>query len=291
MTPNRKEACEALDLDPATDIAPAELAGRIRRQFSIEHVLVTLGSQGMFLLSGSGDGLHLPADAREVYDVSGAGDTVVALMTLGLACGTAPAEAMRIANAGAGLVVEKFGTRPVQLEELREAVTPGRLGRGRTADRKIIDAARLQQLLRPGKERQEKVVFTNGCFDILHAGHAAYLENAAARGDLLVVGINADASVRRLKGRGRPVVPELQRMQLIAALECVDYVVPFSEDTPAELIAMLLPDVLVKGADYGIDEIVGAEEVRKAGGEVFRIPFVEGLSTSKIIDRIRDLQS
>jgi D-beta-D-heptose 7-phosphate kinase/D-beta-D-heptose 1-phosphate adenosyltransferase len=198
---------------------------------------------------------------------------------------------MRLANVAAGLVVEKWGTQPILRHELVEALEHEddhyHFGFTQTS-KKIVQTREVKAAIGPVGQRSQKVVFTNGCFDILHAGHVSYLEEARSRGHLLVVGVNSDRSVRELKGASRPIISCDQRMRLLAALQCVDFVVPFDEDTPARLIAELVPDVLVKGADYEIHQIVGADVVQANGGKVERIDFVEGLSTSDIIRRVQE---
>ena len=301
ITPNRKEACEALGLDPADEHSGEDLGRRLQETFGLANVLVTMGAQGMVLVPKRTEGgparpISLPAMAREVFDVSGAGDTVVAVMTLCLAARAPLADAMRIANTAAALVVEKWGTQPVQLQELEAALKerPGSRHRPGSSHTKITTSDNLRRVLREPRLRQKSVVFTNGCFDIIHAGHVAYLEAAAAKGDLLVVGINSDASIRRLKGEPRPYNPLPERMRVLAALACVDYVVPFDTDTPLELITVLEPNVLIKGGDWNpdassgaADAIVGADLVRAAGGRVEVIPLLEGRSTTNLVERIR----
>ncbi|MFW7380132.1 MAG: D-glycero-beta-D-manno-heptose-7-phosphate kinase [Oligoflexus sp.] len=289
ITPNRKEACEALGLDSTKHWEPEYLARELQQRYKLGAVLVTLGAEGMFGLPADAEkGFHLDAVTREVFDVSGAGDTVVSIMALSLAAKLQLPEAMRIANLAAGKVVEKWGTQPIERQELLEVLShEGASSSWQSSQRKRLPLDALVKHLSEHRARQQKIVFTNGCFDLLHAGHISYLEEARSLGDLLVVGVNTDASIRRLKGPTRPIIPAEQRMSLLAALECVDYVVDFSEDTPARLIEIVSPDVLVKGADYQIHEIVGADTVHRAGGTVKTISFVEGLSTSEIIARVK----
>jgi D-beta-D-heptose 7-phosphate kinase/D-beta-D-heptose 1-phosphate adenosyltransferase len=294
VTPNRKEACDALGIDSQVSVDAKALAENLYDKYEIENILVTLGPEGMLGLEGdSRRSQHLPAVTREVFDVSGAGDTVVSVMALGLAAGSSLFDCMRLANVAAGRVVEKWGTQPITREEILEALEQDHRQHGSffsSTQSKILPLRDLKAILGPHGKRRLRFVFTNGCFDILHAGHISYLEEARARGQALVVGINSDRSVRGLKGSSRPIIPCEQRMRLLAALQCVDYVVSFDEETPAKLISELMPDVLVKGADYEIHEIVGADLVQAAGGRVERIAFVEGLSTSDIVKRVRDNQ-
>lgn len=304
ITPNRKEACDALNLDPDGDYSGEELGRRLQKTFGLQNVLVTLGPKGMVLVPKE-DGLaeqpiYLPSVAREVYDVSGAGDAVVAVMTLCLGCHAPMAEAMHIANTAGALVVGKWGTQPIELQELEAALRerPDPKRHAFSTSSKFTTADSLRVVIREPKTRHKKVVFTNGCFDIMHAGHVAYLEEARSLGDLLVVGINTDSSVKSLKGAARPLVPLEQRMRMLAALEAVDYVVPFGEETPEQLIAALLPDVLVKGADYDKAAragdrryIVGSDIVKANGGLVETVPLVPGLSTSHLVERIKASRS
>ncbi|MCX6128592.1 MAG: D-glycero-beta-D-manno-heptose 1-phosphate adenylyltransferase [Proteobacteria bacterium] len=292
VTPNRKEACEALGIDSNQVLPAQQLVEQLAHKYSIENILVTLGAEGMLGLDGNlKETQFLPALAREVFDVSGAGDTVVSIMALGLGAKASLFDSMRLANAAAGRVVEKWGTQPILRHELLEALAKDvhRENFGFTpTEGKIVESHELQAIVGPVAKRRQKVVFTNGCFDLLHAGHVAYLEAARLLGHILVVAVNSDSSVRKLKGSSRPIVSAKQRMRLLAALSCVDFVVPFSEDTPARLIAEILPDILVKGADYEVHQIVGADSVLAHGGRVERIAFVEGLSTSDIVKRAQE---
>ncbi len=289
ITPNRKEALEALGLENQATTPAKELATELAKNYAIDNILVTLGPEGMLGLNAkTGDLNHLPAKAREVFDVSGAGDTVVSIMALALGAKVSLFDAMILANAAAGRVVEKWGTQPIYREELIEALEDRSRNVGfRSTAGKLKELDELKQLIGRIGKRKKKVVFTNGCFDILHAGHISYIEEARALGDLLIIGVNTDASVRRLKGASRPIVPMKERMRLLAALGAVDYVVSFDDDTPAKIIKELMPDILAKGADYEIHQIVGADTVMEAGGKVERIPFVAGLSTSEIVKRIQ----
>ncbi len=245
-------------------------------------LLVTRGKRGMTLFARNEPPLTLPTEAREVFDVTGAGDTVIALMAAGLGCGMNLAAAASLANLGAGLVVRKIGVASVTPSELRLALhRRGAGGRG------LVGADELPPLIEECRLRGERVVMTNGCFDILHAGHVGYLQEAKGLGDRLVVAVNDDDSVTRLKGSGRPINPLPDRMAVLAGLAAVDWVVAFSEDTPAELIGRVLPDILVKGGDYTADEIAGGRAVLENGGEVRILGLRKGRSTSTIIGRIR----
>jgi D-beta-D-heptose 7-phosphate kinase/D-beta-D-heptose 1-phosphate adenosyltransferase len=254
----------------------------LRAELELELLLVTRGEQGMTLFEEGAEPLTLPTQAREVFDVTGAGDTVIALLGAGVAAGLTAANAAALANLGAGIVVGKIGVATASRSELARALhAQGSGGRG------LVDLPELVALVAEAKSRGERVVFTNGCFDILHAGHVSYLEEAKSCGDRLIVAVNDDESVRRLKGAARPVNSLADRMAVLAGLASVDWVVPFSEDTPAELIAKILPDVLVKGGDYRVEQIAGGETVLKNGGEVRVLGFKPGRSTTALIDALR----
>ena len=247
----------------------------------LEALLVTRSEHGMTLIRQDEE-LHIPTQAQEVYDVTGAGDTVIATLSLAIAAGSSFAEASALANVAAGIVVGKIGTSTISEIEIAQALTFGQeSGSG------VVTEQQLKIIIEQAKQRGEKVVMTNGCFDILHAGHVSYLSHAGDIGDRLIVAVNDDDSVRRLKGSGRPVNPVERRMAVLAGLGAVDWVVSFSEDTPQRLIGNLLPDVLVKGGDYKVEEIAGGEEVIADGGEVQILNFEEGISTTEIINTIR----
>ncbi len=251
------------------------------QRFSFEAMLVTRGEAGMSLVRPGAAALHLAARSRDVFDVTGAGDTVCGVTAVALAAGHDLANAVALANVAAGVVVGKFGAANVSIEELdgalrsREAVHRGVL----TVDELLDERAQ-------ARRRGEIVVMTNGCFDILHEGHVRYLREAKALGTRLVVAVNDDASVAALKGATRPLNPLASRMCVLGALDVVDWVVPFSGATPRELIAQVLPDVLVKGGDYQVDAIAGATEVKAAGGRVTTVAFHDGFSTTALVERI-----
>ncbi len=248
----------------------------------LDALLVTRSEKGMTLLRQGQPALHLPTKAQEVYDVTGAGDTVIATLATALAAGVEMAEATALANLAAGVVVGKLGTATATVSELRRALR----GHDQT-EGGVMTETRLEMLVRDAQAHGERVVMTNGCFDILHAGHVTYLEQARKLGDRLIVAVNDDASVKRLKGEERPVNSLAQRMIVLAALGSVDWVVPFGEDTPERLICHIKPDVLVKGGDYRPDQIAGGQCVTEAGGEVVVLGFVDGVSTTRIINLIR----
>jgi len=281
LTPNRGEF-EAV-VGACKDEADVLRKGQaLRAELDLQGLLVTRGEHGMTLFRRDAEPVTLPARAREVFDVTGAGDTVIALLAAGVAAGLPLGDAAALANLGAGIVVGKIGVATVTRSELQRALH----GIGSGGDG-VVQLAELVKLVAEAKSRGERVVLTNGCFDILHAGHVAYLEEAKSCGDRLVVAVNDDDSVRRLKGAPRPVTGLADRMAILAGLASVDWVVPFAEDTPAGLIAKVLPDVLVKGGDYRVDEIAGGDAVRNNGGEVRVLGFKPGRSTSALIDAIR----
>ncbi|CAM2972710.1 bifunctional D-glycero-beta-D-manno-heptose-7-phosphate kinase/D-glycero-beta-D-manno-heptose 1-phosphate adenylyltransferase HldE [Vibrio neptunius] len=251
-------------------------------EFDFEALLVTRSEHGMTLLRRGQEPFHLPTLAKEVYDVTGAGDTVISVLAASVAAGKPLDEACALANAAAGVVVGKLGTSTVSTIELAEAVHGSQ-----DTDFGVITEQALIDAVKNAQSKGEKVVMTNGCFDILHAGHVSYLNHAAELGDRLIVAVNTDESVKRLKGPGRPVNPTDRRMAVLAGLGAVDWVVPFGEDTPQRLISEVLPDLLVKGGDYKPEEIAGGKEVIANGGEVKVLNFEDGCSTTEIIDAIK----
>lgn len=236
----------------------------------------------MTLLTPGHTELHLPARAREVFDVTGAGDTVIAVLGAALAAGEDYPQAVALANLAAGIVVGKLGTAVVSGPELRRAVQ-----QEGGSERGVVTLEQLQVALADAREQGESIVFTNGCFDIIHAGHVGYLEEARKLGDRLIVAINSDDSVRRLKGTGRPINPAERRAAVLAGLESVDWVVTFTEDTPENLLHAIKPDILVKGGDYSDEQVVGADIVKQYGGQVKALSLYDNLSTTAIVDKIR----
>ncbi|MCQ8118050.1 bifunctional D-glycero-beta-D-manno-heptose-7-phosphate kinase/D-glycero-beta-D-manno-heptose 1-phosphate adenylyltransferase HldE [Methylomonas rosea] len=283
ITPNLSEF-EAVVGRCADQQQIVERGMNLLNELELQALLVTRGENGMTLLSKAEEPLHLPTHAREVFDVTGAGDTVISVLAASLAAKKSLAEATQLANIGAGIVVGKMGTATVNTDELHAAL------QGPRAHHKGVCS--LPELLAEraaAKQNGEKIVATNGCFDILHPGHVRYLQQAKTLGDRLVVLVNSDASVQRLKGPERPVNKLDHRMEMLAALECVDWVVEFEQDTPKEVIDQLLPDILVKGGDYtDITSIAGHESVLANGGEVKILSFIEGHSTTAIIQTIKD---
>jgi len=282
LTPNQQEF--AAVVGAWHDEAEFRSAGdALRARLDLDALLVTRGDRGMTLFSEDGQVLDVAAEAREVFDVTGAGDTVIGLMAAGLGSGLASADAAALANLGAGLVVRKIGVATLSPSELRLALHSKNLG-----GQGLMSVDELEILVSEARRCNERIVMTNGCFDILHAGHVSYLEEAKRLGNRLIVAVNDDASVRDLKGPSRPITSLADRMAVLAGLAAVDWVVPFSEETPAALITRLLPDVLVKGGDYQADEIAGGKAVIMNGGEVRILDLKEGRSTSALIDSIKN---
>lgn len=255
----------------------------LAEELDVQGILVTRGEQGMTLLRPGQSELHLPARAREVFDVTGAGDTVISVLAASIASGQSIPEAMALANLAAGIVVAKQGTATVNAPELRRAVQTEQ-----GSERGVVTHEQLLVAMDDARASGERIVFTNGCFDIIHAGHVGYLEEARLLGDRLVVAVNSDASIRRLKGEGRPINPVDRRMAVLAALEAVDWVLFFDDDTPERLLHSLKPDILVKGGDYREDQVVGADIVKANGGSVKVLGFVESCSTTAIVNKIRE---
>jgi len=285
VTPNLAEAALAAGMACDTDDAVVAAARKLQRDSGIANILVTRGAAGMTLLpAGDAAPMHLPAEAREVFDVSGAGDTVVAAMAAALAAGRSLAQAAHLANVAAGIVVGKVGTAVVLPEELRSAL---HMPDPHSFAAKVVSRQQARDRVELWRAHGERIGFTNGVFDLLHPGHLALLSEVRGQCDRLVVAINADASVRKLKGPQRPVQDEDHRAQLLAALGMVDLVVVFDEDTPIPLLQLLKPDLLVKGGDYTVDQVVGADIVRAYGGEVRVSRLVAGQSTTATISRLR----
>lgn len=279
-TPNMQEFILAAGASERPDEEEIHRLGlELCRSLGFQHLLITRSEQGMTLLCGeTGEKKDFPAMKKEVVDVTGAGDTVIAVFSLAAAAGFSPEDCCRLANRGASVVISKFGAATVSLEELQ----------GRTeTERKLLTREEAAALARQLKAQGQTIVFTNGCFDLIHAGHIASLKQAKSHGDILMVGLNSDESVRRLKGPERPVIGEENRAKLLGALSVVDYVVIFGEDTPEQLIRLLLPDVLVKGRDWCGREVVGESIVREYGGRVELVDLEKGLSTTGIIEKIR----
>jgi len=287
ITPNTAEL--ELAAGGSFEESEAELfrtAAAIRREYGLEWLLVTRGANGMILCGDSPSPCVIPSQAREVFDVSGAGDTVIATLAAGLALGLSFTEAARLSNLAAGIVVGKLGTQPITRAELKTAVTLNDIQRQSAVSFKTTTVESAKILIKSWQSSGLKVVFTNGCYDLIHPGHIHLLHQCRELGDRLVIGLNTDASVRRLKGTSRPIVSEQDRAAIVGALGCVDLVVLFDEDTPLRLIEAITPDILVKGEDYQLDQVVGRDVVESYGGRVCRVALLEGYSTTRIADKI-----
>lgn len=283
ITPNRTEAEKATGLKADTPEANIEIARTLVSALDLESVVVTLDRHGALLLERGEEPVTVPTVARQVYDVTGAGDMVLAGLAASIGCGLDWLSAVGVANVAAGLEVEIFGVEPIPLARIRHEVLrqSGKLqGKLRSAEQARLEADVV-------RKTGGKVVFTNGCFDIIHAGHIAMLEKSASHGAMLIVGLNDDASVERLKGPTRPVNTLEDRARVLGAVGCVDAVVPFGEDTPISLIEEIKPDVLIKGADYTRETVVGHEIVESYGGSIVLIDLVEGKSTTGTIERMK----
>jgi D-beta-D-heptose 7-phosphate kinase/D-beta-D-heptose 1-phosphate adenosyltransferase len=256
---------------------------QLLRDLELDALLVTRSEHGMTLLRDNEPELHLPAQAREVFDVTGAGDTVISVLAAAIAAGEPLPAAVAMANIAAGIVVGKLGTAAISAPELRQAINAVHgVERGAmTLDQALV-------AIEDARSQGEKIVFTNGCFDILHAGHVGYLEQAKALGDRLVVAINGDASLKKLKGEGRPINPVERRLAVLAGLEAVDWVLAFDEDTPRNLLRAIKPDMLVKGGDYTEEQVVGWQIVKEYGGEVAVLDFLNNCSTTAIVEKMRE---
>ncbi len=286
LTPNLKEF-EAV-VGPCRDMNDiVQKALELLHKVNIESLLITLGKDGVVFIKSHCEPVHFHAKARDVFDVTGAGDTVIAVLAAGIAAGMKTIDAIELANMAAGIVVGRLGTAAVSVSDLQQALAkshdlPDLSG-------SILNEQQLLFAVSEAKKRGEKIVMTNGCFDLLHVGHVDYLAKAKALGSRLIIAVNDDASVRALnKGDERPLNPLMARMTVLSALGCVDWVVPFSENTPARLIEAVNPDVLVKGGDYQIHQIAGSDVVLKKGGQVVTIPLVEGFSTTKLIEAMKE---
>ena len=280
LKPNQKELHDLTGMPVDTDEEIVAAAEHLRKQCDNKYVLCTCGARGMVLVDGTTSAHFVPAECREVFDVSGAGDTTIAYLAAAMVNDIDMDEAVAIANYAAGIQVGKVGTSSVFLYEVKDYLSNKDTG----SFHKILSSSEVEHFREAHKDKT--IVFTNGCFDILHVGHKRYLEQASTMGDIFVIGVNSDASVRRLKGPTRPVNPEQDRMEILSALSFVDYVVLFDEDTPYNLIKKIQPDVLVKGGDYKPDEVVGKDIVEARGGRLELISFVEGKSTTNIINKI-----
>ncbi len=283
LKPNRSETATVVGrrIESVDDARWA--ACRLVRMLDLDAAVITLDRDGLVLGTAGGELAHYPTRTRNVYDITGAGDMVLAALGVFYAGGASLADAVQLANVAAGLEVEKIGVVPVVREEIAAELAHRAVGTGA----KVLSLEELRREVERRRQAGQRIVFTNGCFDLLHAGHLHYLQSARSLGDCLIVAINSDNSVRRLKGPDRPVIPERERAALLAALECVDYVTIFDDETPHRLLRTLRPDILIKGGTYREDQVVGREVVQSYGGRVVVGPAIPGLSTTAIVERIR----
>lgn len=280
IKPNLEELRQITNMPVETEEQIIEAAKTLLRESNCKYVLATKGKDGMTIVSNE-ECKNIVCMSREVYDVTGAGDTVISYMAVSLANGIPMLDSIQISNYAAGVGVSKMGTYAVSVEEIQEYIEEENTVQ---LENKVVTVDELVKILE--KQNNKKVVFTNGCFDIFHVGHSRYLRETSKLGDILVVAINSDASVKRLKGEKRPIVSQDERAELIAALEYVSYVVIFEEDTPYNVISKIKPDIITKGGDYNPDDVVGKDIVESYGGKVVICPLVEGKSTTNIIGKI-----
>lgn len=281
ITPNKHEAGLASGIEITNDTSCHKAAYKLLKDLALDFVIITLGEKGLYFLGNKIKGFPAPAKPLEIYDVTGAGDTVLAMLGIAIASRRLSyKEILQMANVAAGVVVSKVGTATVTRQEIIEHY---RNLNDSVSGNKLVSLKELSDVLRQRRVTGKKIVFTNGCFDILHPGHITTLEFARSQGDILVVGLNSDKSVRRIKGPNRPVMNQAQRAEVLSGLAAVDYIVLFDESTPIKLIKAIKPDVLVKGADWAKDKIVGKQYAAK----VLTVPLVKGLSTTDIIDKIK----
>lgn len=283
MTPNRMETSRATDRGIETPADAAEAGADLCERLGLDFATITLDSDGVAIVRPGGETRHFSTRRREVYDITGAGDMVLAIVGVGAAAGVEPEDLARLANVAGGLEVEQIGVVTISREEMITDL----MRSGRTTAQKICDVDSLERHVDSRKKMGQKVVFTNGCFDLLHPGHVHYLEEAATCGDTLIVAVNSDAGVRLHKGPTRPVLSQEHRARMLAALECVDHVIVFDDPTPVQLLKRLQPDVLVKGGST--PTIVGQDVVESYGGVVQRLSLNPGLSTTEIVTSIQGL--
>ncbi|MFH1231786.1 MAG: D-glycero-beta-D-manno-heptose-7-phosphate kinase [Planctomycetota bacterium] len=299
LAPNRSETEDATGIKITDDHNAYKIAARqMLRKYALEFVIITLGPNGLYLLDRKGVSAYDRARHRDVYDVTGAGDTVLAALGIALASELSYQQALHLANLAAGVVVSKVGTATVTRNEIIQhhnlvptlASLPCQVSQSRRSGQdKLKTLPQLLKILESKKSNQQKTVFTNGCFDLIHQGHIKTLELARSQGDIVIVGLNSDKSVRRIKGIHRPILDQRNRTSILSSFSAIDYIVIFDESTPLELIRRIKPDVLIKGADWGDDNIVGADVIRKYGGKVIRVPLIPDISTSAIIRKIQEM--
>ncbi len=285
ITPNKKEAAIASGVDIKAEKDYIKTARKLLDITGAGKLVITRGGEGMSVFSKQGEAMTLTAEALEVFDVSGAGDTVVAALGVYTFSGLSGEDSARVANVAAGIEVGRLGAWPVSQEEIIGTLENG------DGTSKLMNSQQAAALSKKMKARDKIVVFTNGCFDLLHAGHVKLLRKAKAMGDCLIVGLNSDSSIRRLKGDSRPLLTETDRLEIVSALDCVDAIALFDEDTPLKLIKAVKPDVLVKGSDYDVQSVVGRDVVEKYGGRVELVDLVKGKSTTGLIEKILNKQN
>ena len=285
ITPNTAEFKLVATFDEYDESGLEKQAKTVIEKLGLQNILMTRGPRGMSLFTVDRPAVHISTEAQEVYDVSGAGDTVIATLAAAYCSGMDMQKSARLANTAAGVVVGKIGTKPIKTMELKQALSKKPF----TDGMQCLDFEQAAAVVKRWQRDGQRVVFTNGCFDILHVGHVKLLQAAAENGDKLVVGLNTDQSVKKLKGKDRPVVPEQERCVLLSNIKGVDLVVLFDEETPLELIRRLMPDVLVKGGDYTPETVVGRDVVEQAGGQVVIVPLLDGVSTTRVIESVRSM--
>jgi len=284
ITPNTAEFNRVAPFPEYDENMLQRQAQKAIAEFDLQYMLMTRGALGMSLFSRSHPTVHIATEAQEVFDVSGAGDTVIASLAAAYGSGMKMSDAANLANTAAGIVVGKIGTQPIIDTELKQALS----SRTITGAEKIVTVSQAADMVKAWHKNGRRVVFTNGCFDILHVGHIKLLHAAAAEGDRLIIGLNSDMSVKNLKGKSRPIVPEEERAALMSSIKGVDLVVLFDEETPINLIRSLKPDILVKGGDYTPETVSGHDSVEQAGGRVVIVPLIHGVSTTKVLELTRD---
>ena len=283
IKPNRPETEIATNSRIQTPKEALRAGSRLCQEFGVEMAVVTLDADGIALVQRNGNERIFPTRARSVFDITGAGDMVLSMLGFAIGGGLDPEQAVQLANVAAGLEVDRSGVTVLSRDEIRTELQSHQLN----SRRKIVELNTLVRLTEDYRLRGHRIVLTNGCFDLLHVGHATYLEEAASHGDTLIVAINSDASVRRLKGETRPIISQDERAKMLAALECVDHVVVFEDATPHTLLSTIRPDVLVKGGNYHVNEVVGREIIESYGGQVRVTDIVQGVSTTEILKSVQ----
>ncbi|NNF99715.1 MAG: bifunctional D-glycero-beta-D-manno-heptose-7-phosphate kinase/D-glycero-beta-D-manno-heptose 1-phosphate adenylyltransferase HldE [Desulfobacteraceae bacterium] len=289
ITPNEAELSLVAPFSRGDTDALAARAVQVMQTYNLKHLIVTRGSRGMSVFGRDDEPIHIPTLAREVFDVSGAGDTVIATVAAAVGAGMKLPDAAALANTAAGVVIGKIGTTPIKKTDLEKGITGAASGRRTTKKPELTHRDQAKPIVDTWRNNGNRIVFTNGCFDLLHTGHINLLKAAASYGDKLIVGLNSDDSIRRIKGRQRPLNSETDRSCVLSGIETVDMVVLFDEDTPYQIIELLQPDILVKGGDWAPEDIVGGDIVEARGGKVIVFPTLENRSTTGMIDKIKNM--